>query len=192
MKNVVLAVAMMILVCLTGAIQRSSFVGSLNAASGERLISRDGRVMLVRVPPSNTTKLEGLLDMWRIGAPYLQTNGKFLSLDQSGPEIKLHLADTSSESSKWVIEVIGTRKPQTVPGTKGIVKGESGSKFRLSLFSGPKQGWYLAAKEPAGRSVNTTDTQPARLVYLEFQLVQDPKQALTFDYVDSWYSVGGK
>ena len=189
----VLFSAVLITICLTGAIQTKKFIGSLGTNEGGRLAEQDGRVVLVLGRGGIAPRVDGLLGVWKIGSPYLQTGGKFLALDQSEDGVKVYLAGETGEPAKWAIEVLETTSPQRPKsgsiGEREMLVGTSQSKFRLSVFGGRHKGWYLAAKEPTGEQSKAPLNMP---LVLDLRLVQDPKQALTFDYVDTSFQIDHK
>ena len=192
MKNrSILVSAILVIVCLTGGIQRQSFVGSLKTSDGAQLAEQDGRLILITGRNGIAPRLDGvaLAATWKISSPYLQSGGKFLAMDQSETGVKVYLAAKKDETTKWVIEVLKTTSPQSAKSSPRMLEGTSASRFRLKVFEGHYKGWYLAAKEPTEEQANAAVSIPMNL---DFHVVQNPKQALTFDYVDTSYSVHHK
>lgn len=186
-----LIVAILIAACLTGAIQTKKFIGSLSTAGGGSLAEQNGRLVLIAGRGADVPRIEGLQSVWKINSPYLQTaKGKYLAIDQADDDVKVYLADIPGESAKWVIDVLESTSPKR-PKTGSIderqmLVGTSQSKFRLSIFDGRFKGYYLAAKaeqSPAAIS-------PSRV--LTFKVVKNPKEALTFEYVDTSFQIDHK
>ena len=189
----ILVSAILISICLTGAIQTKKFIGSLSTNEGGRLAEQDGRVVLVLGRGGIAPRVDGLLGVWKIGSPYLQTGGKFLALDQSQDGAKVYLAGETGEPAKWVIEVLETTSPQRPRSgsidERQMLVGTSKSKFRLSVFGGRHKGWYLAANEPTEEQTKAPLNMP---LVLDLRLVQNPKHALTLEYVDTSFNIDHK
>ncbi len=193
-RQQILVAAILIIVSLTGAVQGRKFIGSLRTTDGDSLAEQDGRLVLVRERRRIAPRIDDLQAVWKIGSHYLQTDkGTFLALKQSQDGVKVLLAEKTGESTKWVIEVLETTSPQRPTkgsiGEKQMLEGTSKSKFRLIVFDGRYKGWYLAAKVPTQEQAKTAVNVP---LVLDFQVVQNPKQALTFDYVDTSYEIHHK
>ena len=126
----------LIMICLTGAIQVKTFVGSLQTPEGDLFAERAGRLVLARNRGHAAPQIDGWHGVWKISSPYFKTaTGKFLAIEQSEQGVKVSLADESSESTRWVIDVIESTSPKRST-SRGLVEGESRSKFRLSISSG--------------------------------------------------------
>lgn len=187
------AAAALIAVCLTGAIQSKTFVGSLSLAEGQ-LADHDGRVVIVRRRVTNAAPIEGALRIWTVSAPYLHTGkGQFLAAEELADSVRIRLTDKKDKTANWSIEVVETASPQhPTTGSRGerhLLVGESRSKFRLLLTEGRFKGWYLAAQEPTEAQSAGPLHQP---LVLDFRVVQNPKQAIVFDYVDTKYAIDHK
>lgn len=186
-----LAAAILIAGCLTGAIQTKKFIGSLSTTDGGSLAEQNGRLVLVNRRGANAPPIEGLQSVWKISSPYLQTaKGKYLAIDQADDDVQVYLADQPDESTKWVIDVLETTSPKR-PKTGSIderqmLVGTSQSKFRLSIFDGRYKGYYLATKE------EQSPTAISLPRVLAFKVVKNPKEALTFDYVDTSFQIDHK
>jgi hypothetical protein len=181
-------------VCLTGGIQNKHFIGSLRTTDGWALAEREGKLVLERPnndpPASGALKAAEKLKVWQISAPYLSCEGKHLSIDQAEDAVKVSLSTEKTDSAKWTIEVLSTVRPTTPPKEDPrLKKGRSETKFRLGIFDGRYKGWYLAADGPIpSDGGNSTDQAKP----IQLRVVQDPKQALTFHYIDSSYSITHK
>lgn len=192
-RNVVL-LAVAVVGCLTGAIQGRRFVGSLQTSDGWSFAEKAGRVVLVAGMESKGPKTPGVESVWRISSPHLQTAaGKFLAIDETESGVRLSLSDKKTDSTRWIIDVVSSTSPKKNPegsvDERRFVIGKSSQSFRLRLFDGPHEGWYLAAEplkdEPAAKSQTTATVR-------EWRIMEDSKQATLFDYVDSHYFVGHK
>lgn len=187
------AVAALIAVCLTGAIQARTFVGSLSLAEGQ-LAEQDGQVVIVRRRVANAAPVEGALRIWTVSAPYLHTGkGQYLAAEELADSVRIRLTDKKDKTANWSIEVLETASPQhPTTGSRGerhLLVGESRTKFRLLLTEGRFKGWYLAAQEPTEEQAAAALNQP---IVLDFRVVQSPKQAIVFDYVDTKYAIDHK
>ena len=186
-----LAVAILIAGCLTGAIQTKKFIGSLSTTNGGSLAEQNGKLVLISGPEANAPPIEGMQSVWKIGSPYLQTaNGKYLAIDQADDDVKVYLAEKPGESTKWVIDVLETTSPKRPKkgsiDERQMLVGTSQSKFRLSIFDGRFKGYYLAAKQEQ----SPTAIRLPRV--LAFKVVKNPKEAMTFDYVDTSFQIDHK
>jgi len=148
-------------------------------------------LVLIAGRGGNAPPIEGLQSVWKISSPYLQTaKGRYLAIDQADDDVKVYLADKPGETTKWVIEVLETTSPKRP--SKGslderrMLVGTSQSKFRLSVFDGRFKGYYLAAKE------EHSPTAVSLPRVLAFKVVKNPKEALTFDYVDTSFQIDHK
>ena len=179
--------------CLMGAVQRSQFIGTLRTSGGDFLAEKDGRVVLVRTRDGAVPRFEGLQSVWRISAPHLQTaKGKLLAIDQSETGAKIQFAAEKSGTTNWVIEVTESTTPDHPKNgsidERKMLEGTSKQTFRLSVFDGRHKGWYLSAEQPAeaeGQSKSPAD----EVIVRELQVTKDPKQALSFDYIDTTYRI---
>lgn len=183
----IVACGVLVVVCLTGGIQRKSFVGSLASLDGGRLAERDGKLILVTGRDGIAPRTEGisLCGAWRIGLPYLESNGRFLTLEQNEQGINLSLGK-KGDSARWVIDPLQT-KPLKSDGKN--LDGNSGMIFRLRVFDGRYKGWYLAVNELTDDQSKMPLNQP---IVREFRAVENPKQALSFDYIDTHYTIHHK
>lgn len=188
-----LIVAILIAAGLTGAIQTKKFIGSLSTTDGGSLAEQNGKLVLVNRPGANAPPIEGLQTVWKISSPYLQTaKGKYLAIDQTDDDVKVYLADKPGETTKWVIDVLETTSPKRP--SKGslderrMLVGTSQSKFRLSIFDGRYKGYYLASNPMDEHSPPAVSLPRV----LSFRVVKNPKDALTFDYVDTSYQIDHK
>jgi len=180
-------VSALVFVCLTGGIQRKSYIGSLISLDGGRLAERDGRLILLTGRGGIVPRMDGvsLCGEWRVGTPYLESGGKFLTLEQTEQGIDLSLGP-KGDSARWVIEVLQIKSLKSDGKNR---EGNSGAVFRLRVFDGRYKGWYLAATELNKEQLNSPLNAP---LVREFRVVEDPKMALSFDYVDTSYSVHHK
>lgn len=187
MRMPFLVAAVLFVACLTGGIQRKSYVGSLTSLDGGRLAERDGRLFLLAGRGGIVPRMDGvsLCREWRVGTPYLESGGKFLTLDQTEQGINLSLSQ-KGDSARWVIDVLQTKSLKSDGKNR---EGNSGAVFRLRVFDGRYKGWYLAATELNEEQLNSPLNAP---LIREFRVVEDPKMALSFDYVDTSYSVHHK
>lgn len=179
----IIASAALVIVCLTGGIQRKSYIGSLTSLDGGRLAERDGRLILLTgrggiVPGTDGISLCGA---WRVGTPYLESGGKFLTLEQTEQGVNLSLGK-KGDSARWVIDVLQTKSLKSDGKNR---EGNSGAVFRLQVFDGRYKGWYLAVKE-------ITEEQSKEPLVREFRVVENPKQALSFDFIDTHFTVSHK
>ena len=179
--KMILVSAVLIVACLTGGIQRSSYIGSIKTEDGEFLAEKDGRLVLVKKLERNQIKGLSLRGSWKLNSPYLESGGKFLTLEQTDQGVNLSLGE-KGDSARWGIEVVLTRKLES-DGKNRI--GTSGALFRLRVVEGRYKGWYIAAKEPGEEPKTTSNASIIR----EFRVVENPKMALTFDFIDTHYSV---
>jgi hypothetical protein len=132
--------------------------------------------------------------VWRISAPHLQTaDGRFLAIDETPNGLRLSLSAKKTDSTDWAIEVIATTAPKRPQDGyheyRKFLTGQSTQSFRLRLYDGPHEGWYLAADplrdEPDAKSKQSETIR-------EWQITPDPKRAVVFDYVDTKYFVDHK
>ncbi len=189
-RNAVL-LAVALVGCLAGAIQVRKFIGSLRTSDGWYLAEQNDRVVLVAGTGDVAPKTKGVEPVWQISAPHMQTpTGKFLAVEEIESGVRLSLSSKKTIATRWKFEIVSS-KPAKNPtdgsrGERGLLTGTASRTFRLRMFDGDHEGWYLAAKprtdEPAKPS------EAAR----EWRITEDPKQAVLFDYVDSHYSIGHK
>lgn len=181
-----LLIAVAVLGCLTGTIQIRKFIGALRTSDGWYLTEQNERVVLVAGMGEVAPKIKGVEPVWQIGAPHMQTpTGKFLSVEETGSGIRLLLSAKKTIATRWKFEIVSTT-PAKKGGRGGLLTGISSRTFRIRMFDGDHEGWYLAAeplKDEAGKASETIR---------EWRLTEDPKQAVLFDYVDSHYSAGSK
>ena len=192
-RNVVL-LAVVVVGCLTGAIQGRRFVGALQTSDGWSLAERAGRVVLVAGVGSQSPKTPGVESVWRISSPHLQTaGGKFLAIDETESGVRLSLSAKKTDSTRWTFDVVSSTSPKKPTAGSGderrFLAGKSTQSFRLRLFDGPHEGWYLAA-EPLKNEPDAKSKPPATV--REWRITEDSKQATLFDYVDSHYFVDHK
>jgi hypothetical protein len=176
---------------MAGAIQVREFIGSLRTSDGWYLAEQNDRVVLVAGMGEVAPETPGLKAVWRISAPHMQTpTGKFLAVEESESGVRLSLSAQKTIATRWKFEVVtstSAKHPKT--GSRDeqrMLVGTSSRTFRLRMFDGGHEGWYLAAeprKDEAGK--------PSEVVR-EWRITEDPKQAVLFDYVDSHYSIGHK
>ena len=189
-RNAVL-LAVALVGCLTGAIQVRKFVGSLRTSDGWYLAEQNEQVVLVAGMGEVAPKTKGVEAVWQISAPHMQTPaGKFLAIDETESGVRLLLSAKKTIATRWKFEIVSStpaKNPKAGSrGERSLLTGTSARSFRLRLFDGDHEGWYLAAKprkdEPG---------QPSETVR-EWRISEDPKQAVLFDYVDSHYSIDHK
>ncbi len=187
--------AAVLTVCVTGAIQVKSFIGSLRSSEGELLAENDGQVVLARgsVNPIPTNKR--MEPVWYISAPHLRTrNGKLLAIDQSQPRVKIYLEKEKSAATRWVIEVTSRSGPErpksgSIDERKGMWVGTARSKFRLRVFDGPHEGWYVGAEKPVK---DLQESAAEDLIFRNLTLVKDPNEAVSFEYIEANYRIDHK
>lgn len=201
----ILAAVVIFVSPLLAAIQSREFIGSLHTAEGETFAVRDGRLVLVKPPTGAAANLDGLEPVWSISAPYLVSRGgQWLSRDpQQDGMNRVILTRDKTDSAKWTIEVLTTFKPEN-PKTGSrderlMLVGQSGSRFRLGVFDGPRKGWYLAAAADEQADDNARkQSSPRRdaqadgagpVATRQLTLVQDVRRALIFDYVDTKFEI---
>ena len=176
----ILVSAVLIVACLTGGIQRSSYIGSIRSQDGKFLAEKDGRLVLVKKLERNQINGLSLRGSWKVNFPYLESGGKFLTLEQTEQGVNLSLGE-KGDSARWGIEILKIKSLES-DGKNRV--GSSGALFRLRVTDGRYKGWYIAAKEQ-NEEATTSNTPMIR----EFRVVENPKMALTFDYIDKHYSV---
>lgn len=188
--SIVLATA--IIGCLMGAIQVKRFVGELQTSDDWLLAEKDGRVVLVAANGPGMPTPRGVESVWHISLPQLQTSSdQYLAIDETDTGIRLSLSEKKTASTRWMLDVVSST-PAKHP-TNGSVDerqmfvGSSSKSFRLRLYDGPHENWFLAA-EP----VKVETDAKSRPKYREWRITQDPKQAMQFDYVDAHYSIHHK
>ena len=177
--------------CLTGAIQVRKFIGSLRTSDGWYLAEQNDRVVLLAGMGEVAPKTKGVEPVWKIAAPHMQTpTGKYLAVEETKNGVRLLLSTTKTIATRWKFEVVSStpaKNPKNGSlGERGLLTGTASSTFRLRMFDGDHEGWYLAADprpDEAGKPSESTR---------EWRLTEDPKQAVLFDYVDSHYSIDHK
>lgn len=176
---------------MAGAIQVRKFNGSLRTSDGWYLAEQNDRVVLIAGMGTVAPKTKGVEAVWQISAPHMQTpTGKFLAVDETESGLRLSLSAKKTIATRWKFEVVtstSAKKPLTGSrDERGLLEGTSSRTFRLRIFDGDHEGWYLAAeprKDEAGKPLEAVR---------EWQITEDPNQAVLFDYVDSHYSIGHK
>jgi hypothetical protein len=179
---------------LTGAIQVKQFVGSLQTSDGWLLAEKDQRVVLIARTGDAALNAKGTEPVWHISSPHLQTpSKKFLAIEETNAGIRLSLSEKKSASTRWAIDVLSSTSPKNPKrgsiDERQMLTGTSSKSFRLRLFNGPHEGWFLAA-EPVQEDSDTKPKQSSN--HREWRITQDPKQAIRFDYVDTKYSIEHK
>ncbi|MFO1045017.1 MAG: hypothetical protein U0941_24855 [Planctomycetaceae bacterium] len=177
----ILVSSVLIVACLTGGIQRSSYIGSIKTEDGEFLAEKDGRLVLVKKPERNQINGLSLRGSWKVNTPYIESGGKFLTQEQTEQGVNLSLGE-KGDSARWGIEILKIKSLES-DGKNRI--GSSGALFRLRVVEGRYKGWYIAANEPSEELKTTSNASSIR----EFRVVENPKMALTFDFIDTHYSV---
>ncbi len=177
-----------VIACLTGAIQIRKFIGSLRTSDGWYLAEQNDRVVLLAGMGDVAPKTKGVEPVWKIAAPHMQTpTDKFLAVEETKNGVRLSLSATKTIATRWKFEVVSSTPAKSASGSKGgLMTGTASRTFRLRMFDGDHEGWYLAAEPRQDESGKPSET--AR----EWRLTEDPKQAVLWDYVDSHYSIGSK
>ena len=193
--HTVCLLAVVLTVCLTGAFQVKCFVGALRSSEGDCLAEKDGRVMLARSRISPAPSNEGLQPVWHINAPNLRTpGGKLLAIEQTSAGAKFYLATEKSAATRWVIDVTSQSRPErpksgSVDERGGMWVGTARSTFRLRVFDGIHEGWYVGADKPIDDAKKST---VAKVDFRNLNLVENPKEALSFEYIETKYDIGHK
>lgn len=189
-RNAVL-LAVAVVGCLTGAIQVRKFIGALRTSDGWFLAEQNDQVVLLAGMGDVAPKAKGVEPIWQINAPHMQTPaGKYLAIDETDNGVRLSLSAKKTMATRWKFEIVSS-KPATNPAKGSVderrmLTGTSSRTFRLRLFDGDHEGWYLAAEQVRKESGNPPESTR------EWRITEDPKQAVLFDYVDSHYSIDHK
>ena len=192
LASMVLATAM--IGCLMGAIQVKKFVGELKTSDGWLLAEKNGRVVLVAANGPGMPTPRDVEPVWHISLPQLQTpEGQYLAIDETDAGIRLSLSVKKTASTRWMLDVVSST-PAKHPkkgsvDERQMLEGSSTKSFRLRLFDGPHENWFLAAEPVKADADAKSKSKPT---YREWRITQDPKQAIQFDYVDAHYSIHHK
>jgi hypothetical protein len=182
---ILVAVGMIAFVDATlGGFQIKRQIGKLSLG-GWQLKSRDGQLGISQIESGK----------WSISAPTItDASGLFIAGDPAGKTATVHLLKEKGPHAHWAFEFTQTLKPQKAGPSEGLsnankLVGKSGFCFRMKLVDGPVKGWYASVDAVPGEPT----TVPSKAAdWRPLKLVQDPKLATEFEYVDAEYEVGHK
>ena len=157
---------------------------------------------------------------WSASAPtIMDANGRYIAIDPEGQSPAIQLVKEKGPHVNWVFELTHKVEPGTAGRNEGLsnahlLVGKRGFGFKLKVAEdGPFKNWYVG-REPLMsdakvNSASVDDPKPALSppaqsasevksdrettpAWRALKLVQDPKAAVEFEYLDAEYEVGHK
>jgi hypothetical protein len=170
-----------------------------------QLETREGRLGLAKCDSGK----------WSASAPtIMDANGRYIAIDPEGKSPTIHLVKEKGSHANWAFEFTHKVEPGKAGRNEGLsnahlLVGKSGFSFKMKVANeGPFKNWYVgldplmpdtkvnsasvddpkSALSPSEVKSNLAKTPEWRALIL----VQDPKAAINFEYIDTEYEVGHK
>ena len=164
--------------------QAKKQIGKLSL-DGWQLQSHDGQLGLAKIDSGQ----------WLASAPTItDTKGLFIAGDPDGKTPTVHLIKEKGPHVNWAFEFSESWKPHKAGRAEGrsnshLLVGDSGFRFKMKVAEGPFKNWYVAVDALPPE----TKSDPAKVpTWRPLKLVQDPKSAAEFEYLEAHYEVGHK
>lgn len=170
-----------------------------------QLETRDGRLGLARCDSGR----------WSASAPtIMDAKGRYIAIDPEGKSPTIHLVKEKGSHGNWAFEFTHKLEPGKAGSNEGksnahLLVGKSGFGFKMKVADdGPFKNWYIGLDpmmpDTKVNSASVDDPKSALSpsevksnlenapTWRALKLVQDPKAAVKFEYIDTEYEVGHK